>query len=113
MTFTIVTDYHPLTWIFSVKGPSSRLLRWFKLEEYEYQVIYKRVLNNTNADEFSRIQVTESSTHHHYDKSGLIKKEKQQYFRKCMTDKLEVIWEWTEPMIEWNSLLNGQEWNKS
>jgi hypothetical protein len=63
MKFTIVTDYHPLTWIFSVKDPSSILLRWwFKLEEYEYEVIYKRVLNNKNADEFSRIHVSENST---------------------------------------------------
>jgi hypothetical protein len=50
-------------------------------------------LNNTNADEFSRIPVTESSTDSHNDKSGLIKEEKQQYFRKYTTNKLEVIWE--------------------
>ena len=32
---TIVTDHSPHTWIFSVKDPSSRLLRWrLKLEEY-------------------------------------------------------------------------------
>ena len=38
--FTIVTDHCPLTWIFSVKNPSSRLLRWrLKLEEYEYEVV--------------------------------------------------------------------------
>jgi hypothetical protein len=41
--FTIVTDHRPLTWIFSVKDPSSRLLRWrLKLQEYEYEVKYKK-----------------------------------------------------------------------
>jgi hypothetical protein len=39
------------------------------------------------------IHVTESGTDSHDDKSGLIKEEKQQYFRKCMINKLEVIWE--------------------
>jgi hypothetical protein len=39
--FTILTDHRPLTWIFSVNDPSSRLLRWrLKLEEFDYEVIY-------------------------------------------------------------------------
>jgi hypothetical protein len=37
--FTVVTNHHPLTWIFSIKDPSSRLLRWrLKTEEYQYEV---------------------------------------------------------------------------
>ena len=59
---TIVTDHRPLSWIFSVKDPSSRLLRWrLKLEEYEYEVIYKKGTNNTNADALGRIHVTEGT----------------------------------------------------
>jgi len=58
-TFTIVTDHRPLAWIFSVKVPSSRLLRWpLKLEEYEYEVKYKKGSSNTNADALSRIHIT-------------------------------------------------------
>jgi hypothetical protein len=49
--FTIVTDHKPLTCVFTVKYPSSRLLRWrLKLEEYYYQVVYKPGVRNTNAD---------------------------------------------------------------
>ena len=39
--FTVVTDHKPLTWIFSVKYPSSRLLRLRLLEEYYYTIAYK------------------------------------------------------------------------
>jgi len=86
-TFTIVTDHRPLTWIFSVKDPSSRLLRWrLKLEEYEYEVVYKKGSNNTNADALSRIHVTEGYTDSHDNKSGLTKEEKQKIFQE-MHDK--------------------------
>ena len=58
--FTIVTDHKPLTWAFNVKDPSLRLLRWrLKLEEYEYDVIYKPGRRNTNADALSRINMIE------------------------------------------------------
>ena len=40
--FKLVTDHRPLTWLFSIKDPGSRLARWrLKLEEYDYEIIYK------------------------------------------------------------------------
>ena len=58
--FTIVTDHKPLTWVFNVKNPSSRLLRWrLKLEEYDYDIVYKPRTRHTNADGLSRINMTE------------------------------------------------------
>ena len=54
--FKIVTDHKPLIWLFNVKDPSSRLMRWrLKLEEYNYEVLYKEGKQNTNADALSRI----------------------------------------------------------
>jgi hypothetical protein len=45
-----------------VKDPSSRLLRWrLKLEEYEYNIVYKRGSSNTNADALSKIHVAETT----------------------------------------------------
>jgi hypothetical protein len=53
--FTIVTDHKPLTWMFNVKDPSSRLLRWrLLLEEYNYTISYKAGKRNVNADALSR-----------------------------------------------------------
>jgi hypothetical protein len=40
----------------NVKDPSSRLLRRrIKLEEYDYEILYKKGALNTNADALSRI----------------------------------------------------------
>ena len=53
--FIIVTDHKPLTWIFHVNDPSSRLLRWrLLLEEYDYTVVYKAGEKNVNTDALSR-----------------------------------------------------------
>lgn len=54
--FKIFTDHQPLTWLFNVKDPGSRLMRWrLKLAEYNYEVVYKPGVTNTNADALSRI----------------------------------------------------------
>jgi hypothetical protein len=43
-------------WIMDVKDPRSRLLKWrIKLEEYDYEIVYKKGLLNPNADALSRI----------------------------------------------------------
>lgn len=56
--FIICTDHKPLTWLFSVKDPGSRLVRWrLKLQEYQYKIVYKPGITNQNADALSRIQV--------------------------------------------------------
>lgn len=56
--FKIITDHKPLQWLFSIKEPNSKLVRWrLKLEEYDYEIIYKKGKNNTNADSLSRIQI--------------------------------------------------------
>lgn len=56
--FKIVTDHKPLQWLFSLKEPQSRLVRWrLKLEEYDYEIVYKKGKNNTNADALSRVQI--------------------------------------------------------
>jgi hypothetical protein len=54
--FKIASDHKPLVWIMNVKDPGSRLLRWrIQLEEYDYEIIYKRGAINTNADALSRL----------------------------------------------------------
>jgi hypothetical protein len=56
--FHIVTDHKGLKWIFNVKDPSSRLMRWkLLLEEYNYEVEYRAGAKNCNVDSLSRYPV--------------------------------------------------------
>jgi len=56
--FKIVTDHKPLIWLMNVKDPNSRLMRWrLKLEELDYETVYKSGKTNTNADALSRISI--------------------------------------------------------
>ena len=57
-----MTDHKPLTWVFNVKDTSSRLLRLrLKLEEFDYEVVHRPGVRNTNADALSRITMTRIS----------------------------------------------------
>ena len=57
--FIVVTDHKPLIWLFRVKDPGSRLLKWrIKLEEFDFEIIYKSGKMNTNADALSRFPTT-------------------------------------------------------
>ncbi|KDR23651.1 Retrovirus-related Pol polyprotein from transposon 17.6, partial [Zootermopsis nevadensis] len=62
--FQIVTDHRGLVWIFNVKDPSSRLIRWkLQLEEYDYEIQYRAGKRNCNADSLSRYPVECLITH--------------------------------------------------
>jgi hypothetical protein len=53
---TMMTDHKPLTWIMNMKDQGSRLLRWrIKLEEYNYEVVYRKGALNTKTVAQSRI----------------------------------------------------------
>jgi hypothetical protein len=66
--FTLYTDHKPLLSIFgSKKGISTvtaaRLQRWaLLLSAYDYNIMYKKGENNSNADALSRLPLKENST---------------------------------------------------
>lgn len=48
--FYIITDHQPLKCLFNHKNLSSRVMRWrLTMEEYEFEIIYKPRVLNTNA----------------------------------------------------------------
>lgn len=56
--FKIVTDHRPLIWLMNFKEPGSKLVLWrLKLLEYEFEIVYKKGLQNVVADALSRINV--------------------------------------------------------
>ena len=56
--FMIVTDHRPFKWLFNHTDPSSKLQRWrLKLEEFEYQIVYRKGKLNSAADALSRYPV--------------------------------------------------------
>lgn len=56
--FQIYTDHRPLAWLYSLKEPNSKLTRWrLRLQEYDFEIIYKKGSQNTIADALSRIKI--------------------------------------------------------
>ena len=56
--FTIETDHNPLVWLYKIKEPNSRLIRWrLKLDEFDFKIIYKKGKENVVADALSRVEI--------------------------------------------------------
>jgi transposase InsO family protein len=61
--FEIETDHKPLVWLFSLKDPNSRLVKWrLRLEEFDYTIKYKKGKENSVADALSRIEINMRET---------------------------------------------------
>ena len=64
--FTLETDLRPHVWLHNVKNPNSKLVRWrYRLNEYDYEIIYKKGITNSNADALSRNPCDEIMQAHH------------------------------------------------
>jgi hypothetical protein len=61
--FTLFTDHKPLTYMFSLKDPNDKMLRWrLRLQEFDYDVKYRPGKQNIVADGLSRIKIEELNT---------------------------------------------------
>jgi hypothetical protein len=61
--FTITTDHRPLTYLFGIKDASSQLMHWrLQLSEYDYDIIYRKGSEHSNADCLSRIHMIQDIT---------------------------------------------------
>lgn len=63
--FKIRTDHRPLVYLFNMKDPSTRLMKFrLALEEYNFDVEYVKGCNNNAADALSRISLNELKEMH-------------------------------------------------
>lgn len=54
--FVVYTDHKPLLWLWNIKNPNSRLMRWrIRLEQYNFDIRHTPGRSNQVADAFSRI----------------------------------------------------------
>ncbi|CAH2106577.1 unnamed protein product [Euphydryas editha] len=61
--FIIYTDHKPLAWLDSYKDTSSKLTRWrLRLQDFDYEIIYEKGNQNSNADALSRIKVNATNS---------------------------------------------------
>lgn len=84
--FYIYTDHRPLAWLHSLKDPSSKLTRWrLRLQDYDFEIIYKKGKQNTNADALSRIKVNALSSDNE-DQSMIVNIDEQKNVKKVVNE---------------------------
>jgi hypothetical protein len=60
--FVIKCDHRPLQWLMSKAEPAGRLSRWaMKIQEFQFDIEYKKGKENLNADALSRIPINNVS----------------------------------------------------
>lgn len=67
--FFLYTDHQALKYVLTIKDPPSRLFRWLvKLQDFDFDIIYRPGKANANADALSRLSYTsiEQEPHHYY-----------------------------------------------
>lgn len=106
--FTVITDHAALTWIMSYNGKQQRLLRWsLRLQEFDYQIVYRPGKVNEPADALSRLDEPEVV--------NLIQKRKIDEMQK-KDESLKVILEKAKDGMEEFYLEKGtlfkRAWNK-
>lgn len=93
--FKMVTDHQPLTWLMSHNDHSSKLTRWrLRLEEFDYEIVYKKGSLNTNGDALSRINPTTRN----YEKNETVQDIIDFYKINPLPDKF-CFKEWNESLL--------------
>ena len=61
--FTLVTDHQALKWLFNRSNPTGKIAHWiFRLQEYQYKVVYRPEKTHQNADALSRLPQEKKQT---------------------------------------------------
>lgn len=71
--FIIETDHQPLVWLYKLKEPNSRLIRWkLKLEEFDFEIQYKKGKENVVADALSRVEINNNEDRNDADNESTV-----------------------------------------
>lgn len=88
--FTIYCDHRPLIFLFKLREPNSKLVRWrLKLEEFDYDIVYKKGKLNTNADALSRITINALENESIINNPGEINSDILDYLRNCAENPIQ------------------------